>query len=217
MPALLRLLYPPKCPFCQRLLEEGEERICLACRGTLPRTTRAGGRTTGRFFALCVSPLYYTGKAREAMLRFKFGGRFTYARAFASLMADRVSLDLEGRYDLITWVPGSLLRLRRRGYSQTRLLAEELSKLVDGEICRCLRKRRYRPPQSQRSGEAARIANVSGAFASVRPERFTGKRILLLDDVVTTGATLAECARVLLTDGAAEVVCVTLCRRPHST
>ena len=217
MPSPLRLLYPPKCPFCQGLLKKGETLICDDCLAHLPRTSQAGGRTKGRFFSLCVSPLYYRGRAREALLRFKFGGRFASAPAFACLMADRVNLDLGDRYDLITWVPVSFLRLRRRGYSQTRLLAEELEKLLDREACRCLRKRRYRPPQSRKEGEAARIANVSGAFASVHPERFTGKRVLLIDDVVTTGATLAECARVLLTDGAAEVVCATLCCKPHST
>ncbi len=213
----LRLLYPPKCPFCEGLLEKGEEFICDDCRMSLPRTTAAGGRTMGRFFSICVSPLYYRGKAREALLRFKFGGRFASAPVFAGLMADRVRLDLDGRYDLITWVPVSLLRLHRRGYSQTRLLAEELAKLLEGETCRCLWKRRYRKPQSRREGESARIANVSGAFGPFHPERFAGKRILIVDDVVTTGATLSECARVLLTAGAAEVVCVTLCCKPHST
>ena len=210
-----KLLYPPKCPFCQHVLEKGEELMCGDCRRSLPRTTPAGGRTKGRFFTLCVSPLYYTGKAREALLRFKFHSRVTYAAAFGSLMAERVSGDLEGRFDVVAWVPVSFLRYRRRGYSQSRLLAEETGARLNRPLLRCLRKRRYRPPQSGITGDAARIANVSGAFAPVHPERFAGKRILLVDDVVTTGATLSECARVLLTAGAAEVVCATLCCRPH--
>ncbi len=211
MPGPLKLLYPPKCPFCQRLLEKGEKLICEDCRRTLPFTSAAGGRTKGRFFTLCVSPLYYRDRAREALLRFKFGRRTGSTAAFGRLLADRVAGELAGQYDLITWVPVSLLRLRKRGYSQSRLLAEETARLLGEECVSLLRKRRYRPPQSGKRGEAARIANVSGAFAAVHPERFTGRRVLLIDDVVTTGATLSECARVLLTAGAEKVVCATLC------
>jgi len=109
----------------------------------------------------------------------------------------------------------SFLRLRHRGYSQSRILAEKTARLLGAETAALLRKRRYRPPQSRLTGEAARTANVSGAFAAIHPERFLGKRILLIDDVVTTGATLSECARVLLTEGASGVVCATLCCRPH--
>ena len=214
MKRLVRLLYPPKCPFCEKLLQEEENLICRDCRRSLPYAG-AAGKQRGRFFTLCVSPLFYRDKAREAMLRFKFGSRSGSAAAFAALLAERVSRDLAGKYDLITWVPVSLLRLRRRGYSQSRLLAEETARLLGAETAALLRKRRYRPPQSRQTSAAARTANVSGAFAAIHPERFLGKRILLIDDVVTTGATLSECARVLLTEGAAGVVCATLCCRPH--
>ena len=214
MNRLIRLLYPPKCPFCEKLLQGEERLICGECRRSLPYAG-AAGKQSGRFYTLCVSPLFYRDKAREALLRFKFGSRSGSAAAFGSLIADRVDRDLAGEYDLITWVPVSLLRLRRRGFSQSRLLAEETARLLEGETAVLLRKRRYRPPQSRLTSPAARTANVSGAFAAVHPERFRGKRILLIDDVVTTGATLAECARVLLTAGAAGVVCATLCCRPH--
>ena len=214
MGRLQRLLYPPKCPFCERLLEGDERLICGECRRSLPYAG-AAGKLHGRFFSLCVSPLFYRDRARAAVLRFKFGFRSGSAAAFASLMAERIRDELAGKYDLITWVPVSLLRLRRRGYSQSRLLAEETARILGDETAALLRKRRYRPPQSRLADAAARTANVSGAFAAIHPERFVGKRILLIDDVVTTGATLSECARVLLTGGAAGVVCATLCCRPH--
>ena len=214
MRRLIRLLYPPKCPFCERLLQKEETLICAECRRSLPYAGAAGKRS-GRFFSLCVSPLLYRDKARAALLRFKFGSRSGSAAAFADLMAERVERDLAGKYDLITWVPVSFLRLRRRGYSQSRILAEETARLLGAETAALLRKRRYRPPQSRLTGAAARAANVSGAFAAIHPERFLGTRVLLIDDVVTTGATLSECARVLLTEGASGVVCATLCCRPH--
>ena len=211
---LIRLLYPPKCPFCEKLLQKGESLICGECRNSLPYAG-AEGKRSGRFFTLCVSPLLYRDKAREAMLRYKFGSRSGSAAAFGSLVAERVDRELAGKYDRITWVPVSFLRLRRRGYSQSCLLAKETARILGAETDGLLRKRGIRPPQSRLNGAAARTANVSGAFAAIHPERFRGKRILLIDDVVTTGATLSECARVLLTEGAADVVCATLCCRPH--
>ena len=215
MAGLLALLYPPKCPFCQKLLEPGEELICASCRPKLPWTTEAGGRTVGRFFSRCVSPLYYTDTAREALLRFKFGSRISCAAAFGSLIAERLSREKDLRYDLVTWIPSSFLRIRHRGYSQSRLLAEETAKRLGEECTALLRRRAHRVPQSRMRTEADRIANVSGAFRAVHPERFVGKRVLLIDDVVTTGATLSECARVLLGAGAEDVVCAALCCRPH--
>ena len=75
-----------------------------------------------------------------------------------------------------------------------------------------MKKRRHTPPQASISGRAARKANVSGAFRAVDKERISGRSILLIDDVITTGATLAECTRVLLMAGAKEVSCATLCK-----
>ena len=131
MNRLIRLLYPPKCPFCEKLLQGEERLICGECRRSLPYAG-AAGKQSGRFYTLCVSPLFYRDKAREALLRFKFGSRSGSAAAFGSLIADRVDRDLAGEYDLITWVPVSLLRLRRRGFSQSRLLAEETARLLEG-------------------------------------------------------------------------------------
>ena len=120
--AVLQLLFPPKCPFCGKLLEEGESLLCEACEKELPYTG-SHWKTTGSFFRLCASPLLYRDKARQAMLRFKFYGRTAYAACFGKLMADCVEAHLTGDFDLVTWVPLEALRFHRRGYSQTRLLA----------------------------------------------------------------------------------------------
>jgi ComF family protein len=213
--SLLKLLFPDKCPFCRRLLKDGEFRLCEKCLRELPYT---GGRlkTNGAFFTVCVSPLFYTGDARKAVLRFKFSGKSAYAACFGEIIADCVRQNLTGMYDLITWVPLAPQRLRKRGYSQSKLLAEALAAELsekDSQICvRLLEKCRNTPSQSATKNSAQRRANVSGAFAVTDRERLAGKRILLIDDVVTSGATLSECARVLLTEGAEKVVCATLCK-----
>ncbi len=210
----LDLLYPRKCPFCARLLPEEEPGdICPACRRDLP-WTRGGGKTKGSFFSLCVSPLTYAGKAREALLRFKFRGRRAYARCFGRLMADCVRENVPWELHTVSYVPLHWLRFRKRGYSQSRLLAEALAAQLGLPCVRLLRKRRHTRPLSGIRGEERRRAVVSGAFSLRRSaeEQIRNKCVLLVDDVVTTGATLGECSRLLLTAGADRVVCATLCK-----
>ena len=89
---------------------------------------------------------------------------------------------------------------------------EEAAKALDIKCVRLLRKRRHTPPQSTLSGLAARKANISGAFCAVNKSGIAGASILLIDDVITTGATLSECTRMLLMSGARNVSCATLCK-----
>ena len=210
---ILDLLYPPKCPFCGALLEDPGEELCPACRAGLPWTgTKAV--TRGSYFSACVSPLYYRDGARQGLLRFKFRHRSAAASCFGRLMADCVKANIEKEIDLVTYVPLSFLRLRKRGYSQCRLLAEALAAQLGLPCVRLLRKRRHTRPLSGVREEERRRAVVSGAFALCRgaEERMKDKCVLLVDDVVTTGATLGECSRLLLTFGADRVVCATLCK-----
>ena len=214
--SVISLLYPVKCAFCGRLLPENTPEghaICPDCRSRLPWTGN-GCKSRGSFFSLCLSPLYYTGLAREGLLRFKFRGRHAAARCFGRLLAECIRENPSGAPELVTWVPLSLLRFRKRGYSQSRLLALALAKELCLPCRALLRKTRHTPPVSSLRGADRRRAAVSGAFAMVRGGEAAAadKCILLVDDVITTGATLSECSRVLLTAGAERVVCATLCR-----
>ena len=211
---VLELIYPSKCPFCGQLLAEdaAEDGICPECRAALP-WTGAGAVSRGSYFSACVSPLYYRDRARQGLLRFKFRHRSAAGRCFGRLMARCVLEKIPWEIDLVTYVPLSLLRLRKRGYSQSRLLAEALAAQLGLPCLRLLRKRRHTKPLSGVKGEERR-AIVSGAFA-LRPgaeAQIEGKCVLLVDDVVTTGATLGECSRLLLTAGAERVACATLCK-----
>jgi predicted amidophosphoribosyltransferase len=102
-------------------------------------------------------------------------------------------------------VPVSRLRRFRRGYDQVELLARAVGKELGIKPARLLKKIRHNPPQSGISGDAERRANVLGVYRLVKGVEVADKRILLLDDVITTGATAGECARVLLTAGASQV------------
>jgi predicted amidophosphoribosyltransferase len=119
----------------------------------------------------------------------------------------RIAREREDTFDLITWVPISRIRRLRRGYDQVELLAYAVCAELGVEPVSTLRKIRHNRAQSGIVGQAHRRANVLGVYTAVEPEKFIDKRILLLDDIITTGATISECARVLLTAGAKEVHC----------
>ena len=108
-------------------------------------------------------------------------------------------------FDILTWVPVSRFRKFTRGYDQVELLAEVVGRELGMEPVSTLQKVRNNRPQSRIIGAAMRRANVLGAYRIQDPDLVSQKRVLLLDDIVTTGATAGECARILLTAGAAEV------------
>jgi len=208
--AFLDLIFPPKCPFCGRLLEEGQMLLCPDCQRELPWTQGKSGERKGEFFTLCTAPLWYRDTVRKSHHRYKFSGVRAYARPYATLMSQCVDDHLTGQFDLVTWTPLSRWRLYRRGYDQARLLAEGMARVRSIPCQPLLKKIRHTKPQSLLKTESERRANVLGAYKVCADMQVAGKRILLVDDVMTTGATLSECARVLLTAGAAEVACVTL-------
>lgn len=209
---LLDLLFPPKCVFCGKLLERGQKELCPRCQSELPWLEGAAAEQTGEFFSLCVTPLRYEEKVRDSIRRYKFNGRQGYHKAYGRLVGQCVHDHLAGRYDLITWVPLSDKRRRERGYDQAFLLASAAALELGDVAVETLRKTRHNPAQSGLEGAAQRRANVLGAYLPVDPELVAGKRVLLVDDVVTTGATLSECARVLRSMGASDVVCAALAR-----
>ena len=216
--ALLDLLFPPRCVFCRRLLRRGEEGICSRCQQELPWALGAEAEQTGEFFSLCASPLWYQDQVRASFHRYKFKGVRGYSRTYGRLVAQCVLDHLAGRYDLITWVPLSRARLRQRGYDQAMLLASAAALELDDVAAETLRKVRDTEAQSGLGkNDASRRANVLSAYQVTDPALVEGRRVLLIDDVVTTGSTLSECARVLRTAGAADVVCAALARARRSS
>ena len=212
---LLDLFFPPKCPFCGKVLDHAG--ICLACEKALPWTEEGAGVRELPGGVRCAAPLWYEGKVREGLLRFKFQGARAAAGPLGELVARCAAERFSGAFDVVTWVPVSRRRLRSRGYDQARLLAESACRLWEVRPEQLLQKITDNPAQSGLTEEAARRANVLGVYEAAEPERIQGCRILLVDDICTTGATLAECARMLRDAGAADVMCVcaALARRPE--
>ena len=143
---------------------------------------------------------------RDALIRFKFRDRPGYATELGKILADCIRENLSGQYDIITWVPVSAKRLKQRGYDQAMLLAMAAALALDDVAVETLKKRKDTPAQSSLEGVDQRQTNVIDAYEIVDPELVVGQRILLIDDIITTGATLEEASRTLKRAGAASVV-----------
>ena len=206
----VELLFPTKCPFCREILEDPLAPLCPECQPKLPWLTGRAGERKVDFTAGCCSPLAYRDEVPEAVRRYKFAGVRAYGKPFARLMAQCVRDHDLGPVDTLTWAPLSQKRLRERGYDQARLLAEHMGKELALPVLPTLVKTRHTGPQSELEGESARRANALNAYGPLSGAEVKGKRLLLVDDVVTSGATLSECARMLLLSGAEAVWCVTL-------
>jgi len=207
----LDILFPPRCVFCRKFLRSSNQMICDDCLRTLPYT-QGGGEKNGEFFSLCIAPLYYEGDVRESLHRYKFKGATGYSKAYGRLLADCIREHLAGRYDLISWVPLSRNRLNERGYDQSMLLALATALELDDVAVSTLEKPMEAEKQSLMGSPEKRRANISGAYRAVDPVLVEGKRILLIDDIVTTGSTLSECAKTLLSAGASEILCAAIAR-----
>ena len=204
---LLDLIYPPRCIFCGKLLQEDESDLCRKCRVSLPEVEAPLRR--GEFYDCCWSVYYYEDSVAESVKRFKFRGMKQYAEAYGRLLAMYL-LGARVSFDLLTWVPSSDKRKRSRGYHQTFLIAQSVARELGVSCDGVLVKTVDNISQSTISDSAGRRANVLGVFDCCDEAAVKGKRVLLIDDVITTGATLSECARVLMTAGAASVECGTL-------
>lgn len=202
---LLNLLFPPKCPFCRRILDSPG--VCDTCRKELPWTEEHEAVREGTDSLRCAAPLWYEGKVREAILRLKFYGAAAMAETLGALMAQCAAEHLSGEFDLITWVPVSRKRRWKRGYDQAELLARAVCRAWGVKPVALLRKTMNNPAQSGLKEDAARRANVLGVYEMRPGAEVSGRRVLLIDDVCTTGATLTECSKVLREAGADAVVC----------
>ncbi|MEI6132058.1 MAG: ComF family protein [Bacillota bacterium] len=227
---LTNLIFPPKCIFCRRIIVMPTDGICDICEteqklvGWINGQTRLGPGLifVDGVFAGCE----YTELVKSAVVRLKFYDVSVVAKPLAFMMARGLS-NYADLFDVIIPVPLSAERLASRGFNQSELIATELSRLLEINLdAASLVRVRHTKKQSLTKG-AERLENIAAAF-DVRSSRcvvgprgtagnmdsaattssvnsIVGKRVLLVDDVLTTGSTAAECARVLREAGAQKV------------
>lgn len=179
-------------PWCERCGAPSSEPVCR-CRHCPPAA-----------IARARAPFLFEGPVRRAVHRLKFAGWLPVAEALGAAMVRT----WEGRADAVTWVPLSRRRLSDRGFDQARALAGEVAAGLDLPLRRLLRRVGDHGPQARRGGEARRLA-MRGMFEA-RPR--SASHVLVVDDVLTTGATAGACAEVLLEAGASRVDVLTAAR-----
>ena len=194
------------CERCAKQLPLAPEDCCLGC-GTSP--CQCGREEC--FYDRAVSPFVYDLGAKNAVSMLKFRGRKSYAKGLAKAMAERLSQtgDLT-ELTVVTAVPMYRKDEYDRGYNQAELIAKEIARLTGLPYRRLLVKLRSTPKQHNLTA-GTRRENLRQAFASAEKDGFYQRKqvVLLCDDVLTTGATMNECAKTLKAAGAGKIICCT--------
>lgn len=202
---LLRLLYPVKCIICDAVLrEDSAVYLCSECHGVLP--CHGNGFRKLREIPYCDSAFAafkYSDGIDTAIQSMKFKHQPLLAGTLAYLLYERMmESNITSEFDAIIPVPMHPRKKRERGYNQSQLIANELSLYLGIPVLdEVLIKNRYTRPQSQ-LGREERIRNLDGAFSVKTANKIINKKILLVDDVVTTGTTINNCAKILYERGA---------------
>lgn len=198
---LAHMIFPPRCVLCNRVLKE-ETDLCRDCRLHAPECPIT--KTKRNFLDSWLALWYYEGKVPGSLLLYKFRRRQSKALGYGRLLAMKIQQQYP-QPDVLTWVPVSRARKLTRGYDQVELLARVVGQQLQMKPVRLLKKVRNNSPQSSVVGIAARRANVLGVYRVTDPEKVRDKKILLLDDILTTGATASEAARMLQLAGAKQI------------
>jgi len=215
-------LFPAKCAVCGGAVPEG---ICPDCLDKLPYVPEESCPHCGRGLDKCfcqnmrgecfyrlAAPCYYGEGMRRGICDLKFKGVKVHARWIGGLMARTVQerfLNQGETIDFIVPVPLSEKRLRERGFNQSFLLAEQMAGKLDIPLD-SVSLVKYKDTAIQHDlNYEQRLGNLHDAFQAVNKDVFRGKKILLVDDVATTGTTLSECGRALYLAGAEKVLCCT--------
>lgn len=191
---LTALFYPERCPYCSELIEPCEI-ACEHCYDIIRRKHLPikGGARGFR----CVSTFVYDGRVRRMILRLKYHDRTQYVPQIAELMADDIRAAYgNDAFDLITFVPMHKKDFRKRKYNQSQLLAKALSQRLNIPCQDTLIKTKRTRKQHELK-YAERKTNLNGAFTVIDKKLVKDKRILIIDDIVTSGYTLGNCGKTL--------------------
>lgn len=206
---IAELFFPPICPVCGKRMGEGARIVCTACRGEAPLTgfcREVDNPVVHKFWGLvplvhACSFLYFVGGGgyRRLIHRFKYQGGWRLAQSMGEWFGSELAAGgLYAGVDVIVPVPLHRRRLLQRGYNQAAYLAQGMAAALHATVdTRSVIRYRYNTPQALRR-RSERWENVKGIFAVRYPARLAGKHILLVDDVLTTGATIGACAEAIL-------------------
>lgn len=216
---LLRTLCPQRCAYCGRVVSVNTY-ACEDCEKVLPRISGEICVSCGREKAECscngekyygsvVAPLYYEGVVRKGIHQFKFRNWYQHSAAYGIEMANAVSERFPDKhFDFVIPIPMTKKSLNKRGYNQVEILADVLSQKLGIECRKDILTKIYETDKQHTISHLLRKGNLTGVFDVSNPEFVKGKKILLCDDISTSGETFNECAKMLWLFDAEEVCCV---------
>ncbi len=238
----LDLVYPPTCPLCgDRLPETPSRPFCDACDRALPRQhppfcRHCGGSLPGRWdlavtcrdclsqpaaaYDRALAPFAFTDGMRDALHLVKYQGRRRLAAHVAAAVAAFARRHLlDDAFTVVLPVPLHWRRAWQRGFNQAEWFAAPVAEELGAPLQTAWLVRRHATPSQTTRTRAQRLANLAGAFAvtAAGAARLPGARVLLVDDVVTTGATADACARALRASGAARIAVLAAAATPRVT
>lgn len=215
---MIDLIYPCKCIFCGRSTEK--ETVCSECSKELKFVSDEACRNCGHdkescnckagdyAFSELISVFYYTGAAKHMLIRYKFHKKPFLAVYISRYLSELISVKYKGlTFDCVAFVPSSKLKMLLRGYNTAQLIAKDISKKLDIPLVDALGCK-FRLISQKRLKKRDRRVKSRGKFY-VKNGSLSGKSVLLIDDIKTSGATLSECSYVLKKAGARDVKCAT--------
>ncbi|HHZ02471.1 MAG TPA: ComF family protein [Tissierellia bacterium] len=233
--SFLELLYPEKntcficntynesindkyiCIDCERKFIKLEPPLCAKCSKPIASTDHIFCRdccTYDRSFEVSKSPYSYKGLVKDSIYNFKYYNKPYFYKLFGKCLIDYMKENNYTDFDYIVSVPLHPSKLRIRGYNQAELLGRYLSEKLSIPYKDVLKRTKKTPKQSQQS-KSSRRKNLKNAFSVKklpRNENIKNSRVLLIDDVYTTGSTVDECSKTLLNFGVAKVYVITIAR-----
>ena len=212
---ILNLIFPPVCGICNQICLNN---LCEECEETL-KEYKLNIRTnfyvhSNKYFDNLINIFRYKGIIRKKIIEYKFGDKPYLYKTFAEIIlkSEKIYGNLKN-YDIIIPVPISKTKKHIRGYNQTELIAKEISKRIANleYVKNVLIKKIDTKPQSLLN-KKERKENIKNVFCINNENRVIGKKIILFDDIYTTGATAGECSKMLKQFGAKEVLVLTIAR-----
>ncbi|MGE5328926.1 MAG: ComF family protein [Deltaproteobacteria bacterium] len=227
---VLNLFFPPRCSFCSNIMDwssRNEEVVCpdclvqtsfvdtqscIHCGKSLEKQSSCscGLDSQKLYYDKVYSACEYEGITREGLLDFKFSGRKELARVFAWFIIKKLQMTNEKTFDIIISVPIHKTSFKERRYNQSELIAEHIAKYYSKQLVKNNLIKTKETLMQSKLNKNDRSQNIKDAFEVVLKDEVKGKNILLIDDILTTGATVNECSKVLKQNGAKQIIVATV-------
>lgn len=208
---VLGIIYPNKCVICNCVISK--DYACKKCKKKLEYICIKDKieKIENKYFDFLICSYFYTGKIRDKILEFKFKNK----KYLFKFLTEKLAIDLElyiNMFDIIIPVPISFKRFLERGYNQSLLIAKFLSRKYNKPIARFVLLKIKNNKKQSILGIKEREANVKNSYRVLNNKIISGKNILLIDDIYTTGATVNECSKILKQKGANNIIVGTLAK-----